>query len=117
MGRGRPPGREATVVGGAWADGHPEVRVSVDVESPAETPEPSGREGQFSQALTLKLPSSSLWFWLPSPQQTRTADARRRRPCPRPVGLLGPPSQGCPAAGMRSCVSQNEVSKRRSCCF
>ena len=33
------------------------------------------------------------------------------------VGLLVSPAQGCPAAGTRSCVSQNEVSKRRSCCF
>lgn len=108
--------RGDSAVRGAWTGGL-ELGVSVDVESRTETPEPSGRKGQFSQALTLKLPSSSLWFWPPLPQQTRAADARRRRPRPRPVGLLVSPAQGCPAAGVRACVSQNEVSKRRSCCF
>ena len=36
---------------------------------------------------------------------------------PPPGRPAGRPSQGCPAAGVRSCVSQNGVSKRRSCCF
>ena len=98
--------RGDSAVGGAWAGGGWELGVSVDVESRTETPEPSGRKGQFSQALTLKLPSSSLWFWPPLPQQTRAADARRRRPRPRPVGLLVSPAQGCPAAGVRSCFPE-----------
>ena len=45
VGRGRPSGPEATLVGGAWADGHSEVRVSMDADGPAETPEPSAGKG------------------------------------------------------------------------
>ena len=39
---------------------HLELGVGVDLVSPPETPEPSGWKGQFLQALTLHLPSTSL---------------------------------------------------------
>lgn len=116
MGLGRGEGRccEATLPG-AWTGGGLELGVSVDVESRTETPEPSAGKGS-SHKLDSETSQQFLVALVALPQQTRAADARRRRPRPRPVGLLVSPPRAVQQAGVRACVSQNEVSKRRSCC-